>query len=226
MALNLLTITTNEKLTCIEESDEDHLFRLASTERVLWLDRRFPGRPLLGIKHRRNYDRTLTVHTLRIGGREFALNILIQTYNGVLLDHHSLVTSRKNKLVTIYDVARSSDQLLHMDNTPYSFSLDTPESQSSGDAFVNVGDQVKMLRISERGRMSCISLAHRDTLGPASTGATETRPTETQDLHSDVGPLGAREYSTTNLRPAYDREHSELTCNRPQRLTPKLRNLS
>ncbi|KIK57712.1 hypothetical protein GYMLUDRAFT_203313 [Collybiopsis luxurians FD-317 M1] len=188
LALNLLNITTDEQLTFIEDSREDYLIQLATTERVLWLDRRFPGKALFGIKHRRNYDRTLAVHTLEL-----------HDYR------HSLVTSRKNKLVTVYDVSRSADHLLHMGDMPYSFSFDVPETQSSGDAFVNSGDNFTMFRISERGRISCIQLAQRDS--PNITDGVRTLPVrpDFQENRRETGLLEAREFSETNLRPAYER---------------------
>lgn len=75
VALNLLDIdtTTGEKLTWIEDSDDSYLIPLVSTDRILWLDRRCAGKPLLGIKHGRNYDRTLALRTVIIRGSEFIL---------------------------------------------------------------------------------------------------------------------------------------------------------
>ncbi|KAJ3796954.1 hypothetical protein GGU11DRAFT_745670 [Lentinula aff. detonsa] len=190
-ALNLLGIATgtNEKLTGIEDSGDNFLVSLASTERILWLDRRFPGRPLLGIKHRRNYDRTLAVHTVTIRG-----------------SHHLLMTSRKNRLITIYDVSRSNEQLLHIDNAPYSFSIDTRESRFAGDAYMNVENQHKLFRISERGRLTCVDLMQSDSDSNPTTSVASSQylPCDSPEMRPDLGPLGAREFSRTNLRPAYE----------------------
>ncbi|KAJ4475232.1 hypothetical protein C8J55DRAFT_562217 [Lentinula edodes] len=198
VALNLLGIdtTTGEKLTWIEDSDDSHLIPLVSTDRILWLDRRCAGKPLLGIKHGRNYDRTLALRTVIIRGI-----------------HHSLMTSRKNKLITVYDVSRSTEQLLHADNAPYSFSVNTRESRFSGDAYVNMGDQYKMFRISERGRLTYVDLKQTGNDITSSFAATQFLPSETKDipvLRPDLGPVGAREFSQTNLRPAYEQLFSSL----------------
>ncbi|KAJ3734563.1 hypothetical protein DFJ43DRAFT_973967, partial [Lentinula guzmanii] len=150
---------------------------------ILWLDRRFPGRPLLGIKHRRNYDRTLAVHTVTIRGSD-----------------------RKNRLITIYDVSRSNEQLLHIDNAPYSFSIDTRENRFAGDAYMNVENQHKLLRISERGRLTCVDLmqSNSDSHPTTSVASSQYLPCDSPEMRPDLGPLGAREFSRTNLRPAYE----------------------
>ncbi|KAJ3814970.1 hypothetical protein F5876DRAFT_31763 [Lentinula aff. lateritia] len=181
-----------EKLTWIEDSEDSYLIPLVSTDRILWLDRRFAGKPLLGIKHGRNYDRTLALRTMIIRGI-----------------HHSVMTSRKNKLITVYDVSRSTEQLLHADNAPYSFSVNTRENRFSGDAYVNMGDQYKMFRISERGRLTCVDLKQsgNDITSTSSFAATQFFPSETNDnpaMRPDLGPVGAREFSQTNLRHAYE----------------------
>ncbi|KAF5347883.1 hypothetical protein D9757_013420 [Collybiopsis confluens] len=189
LALNLLSISTSERLTCVEHSGEDFLIRSASTERILWIDRRFPSRALLGVTHRRNHDRTLAVHTMTM----------------MHDSQYCLVTSRKNNLVTVYDVSRSEDQLLHMNNMPYSFSLDMQEDRFSGDAFLGLGDQSAMFRITERGRVSCVNLTQtgiRDVLGGVHTSPMEV--SASREKRREMAPLEAREFSETNMRPAYE----------------------
>ncbi len=55
-----------ETITAIEGQD-GHMIRLCSTSRLLWIDHRFPKKPLLGYQHNRRYDRTLESRTLRLG---------------------------------------------------------------------------------------------------------------------------------------------------------------
>ncbi|KAJ3766614.1 mitochondrial carrier domain-containing protein [Lentinula raphanica] len=189
-ALNLLAIagTTNETLTWVGDSGDDFLVPLTSTERILWLDRRFPGKPLLGIKHRRNHDRTLAAHSVTIRGHP-----------------HYLMTSRKNRLVTVYDVSRSTEQLLHANNPPYSFSVDTRESRFSGDACVSVRNHHKLFRLTERGTIVCADLMQNDgDETAASVAALEYLPRDTPDMRPNLGHVGAQEFSRTNLRPAYE----------------------
>ncbi|KAJ3922351.1 hypothetical protein F5877DRAFT_64186 [Lentinula edodes] len=160
VALNLLGIdtTAGEKLTWIEDSEDSYLIPLVSTDRILWLDRRFAGKPLLGIKHGRNYDRTLALRTVIIRG------------------------------------------------------INTRENRFSGDAYVNMGDQYKMFRISERGRLTCVDLKQSGNDITSSFAATQFFPSRTNDIPAmrpDLGPAGAREFSQTNLRPAYEHTQEE-----------------
>ncbi|KAJ3763837.1 hypothetical protein EV360DRAFT_65896 [Lentinula raphanica] len=198
-ALNLLAIagTTNETLTWVGDSGHDFLVPLTSTERILWLDRRFPGKPLLGIKHRRNHDRTLAAHSVTIRGHP-----------------HYLMTSRKNRLVTVYDVSRSTEQLLHANNPPYSFSVDTRESRFSGDACVSVRNHHKLFRLTERGSIVCADLMQSDgDETAASVAALEYLPRDTPDMRPNLGHVGAQEFSRTNLRPAYEQIFPSVSDN-------------
>jgi hypothetical protein len=54
-------------LTSIGYDLEDGLLRLVSTNELMWIDPRFPNRPMLASKHEREYDRTLSSHTVGIG---------------------------------------------------------------------------------------------------------------------------------------------------------------
>ncbi|KAJ3725838.1 hypothetical protein C8R42DRAFT_419083 [Lentinula raphanica] len=198
-ALNLLAIagTTNETLTWVGDSGDDFLVPLTSTERILWLDRRFPGKPLLGIKHRRNHDRTLAAHGVTIRGHP-----------------HYLMTSRKNRLVTVYDVSRSTEQLLHANNPPYSFSVDTRENRFSGDACVSVRNHHKLFRLTERGSIVCADLMQSDgDETAASVAALEYLPRDTPDMRPNLGHVGAQEFSRTNLRPAYEQIFPSVSDN-------------
>ena len=54
------------KFTAAAADDDDHILRLVSTGEILWFDDRNTRRPLLGIKHGRNYDVTLRSHTYQL----------------------------------------------------------------------------------------------------------------------------------------------------------------
>lgn len=51
-------------LTSVEDDDGSNVIRFCSTREILWIDKRFPGKPLLGYRHGRNWDRTLGTQTL------------------------------------------------------------------------------------------------------------------------------------------------------------------
>jgi hypothetical protein len=62
--MNLYFVQKPEELiTYIEGPQQDHICRFVSTTELLWVDDRFPEKPLLGYKHGRRYDRTLATHT-------------------------------------------------------------------------------------------------------------------------------------------------------------------
>ena len=51
------------RLTSIESGGEDHMARLVSTDELLWIDDRSARKPLLAVKHGREFDLTLRSHT-------------------------------------------------------------------------------------------------------------------------------------------------------------------
>lgn len=50
-------------ITSIDDFAVDNIIRLSSTSQIIWIDRRHPGKPLMGFKHGREFDRTLEVQT-------------------------------------------------------------------------------------------------------------------------------------------------------------------
>lgn len=60
---DLWTASRGSFITCAEMPKPGYLARAVTTKEVLWLDERYPGRPLLGIQHGREFDRTLDICT-------------------------------------------------------------------------------------------------------------------------------------------------------------------
>ncbi|TBU65578.1 hypothetical protein BD310DRAFT_864379 [Dichomitus squalens] len=194
------------KLTSIEmPSDEDHMVRLASTDEILWLDERYMQRPLFAVKH----------------GREFDLTLRTQTHD---LTHSPLtfLTSRRNSLVTVYDVSRDSENLVHMYGSPYALPpLVRPDGPHSGFAFYQqpslVGSKhISLLQLSERGGLSLLNLDHISAdATPPETSIEHRRYQWTPEVHqlgkeADAkriggGPLAGRVHSVVDMRPAYQR---------------------
>ena len=77
-----------------------------TTEGIYWFDGRHPGKPVLGIKHHRDFDRTLEAHTA-----------LLQSDIEADSQPVTFLTSKKTGLVSVYDVSRGEDDLVHM-NAP------------------------------------------------------------------------------------------------------------
>lgn len=63
----------NNVITAIERQYTDNIIKLSTTEEMLWLDKRYLGRPLMGYKHGRSFDRTLQSSTVTVQDRAFFL---------------------------------------------------------------------------------------------------------------------------------------------------------
>jgi hypothetical protein len=79
---------------------------VVTTEGIYWFDGRYPGKPVLGIKHYRDFDRTLDARTflLRRGAEVDSRPV-------------TFLISKRTGLVSVYDVSRGEDDLVHM-NAP------------------------------------------------------------------------------------------------------------
>lgn len=53
--------------TSVEDCHQGHIVRLCSTDRVIWMDTRFPRKPFLAYGHGRQYDRYLSTRTFDCG---------------------------------------------------------------------------------------------------------------------------------------------------------------
>lgn len=63
--LDLFSISRERDVfTSVEDKREDNIITLCSTREILWIDRRYPGKPLLGYRHGRQYDRSLEARTI------------------------------------------------------------------------------------------------------------------------------------------------------------------
>ncbi|KAG7092545.1 hypothetical protein E1B28_008895 [Marasmius oreades] len=177
-----LSPSTDEVFSFLEKPLKDYLIPLCTTRRIMWLDRRSPGKPLLAYQHRRQYDRTL--HTCTIE------------------DNHTMLMSRKNALVTMYGL--SSDGLLHMSGYPYAL-LSEPDDRFVGDAFLpRTVDNFSLFRMSEEGRMIRYDLSW-DASDEVPCWLDRVHAVnDLNSLKTEVGSLEGREFSKVNLRPAYE----------------------
>ncbi|KAF8211474.1 hypothetical protein K438DRAFT_1709725 [Mycena galopus ATCC 62051] len=108
--------STSEILTSVEDhaADADHLLRLCTTSQIVWVDRRFAAKPLLAFRHGRAFDRSLEART-------------ISFENG----HLTTLTSRKNGLLAVYDVARSQGHLASVQAPPYCLVTSTASTSTT-----------------------------------------------------------------------------------------------
>ena len=93
-------------ITSAEPPLQGHLSNVVTTEGIYWLDERYPGRPILGIKHYRGFDRTLEARTILLRSSAEADSRPV-----------TFLASRRTGSVTVYDVSRGEDDLVHM-NAP------------------------------------------------------------------------------------------------------------
>ena len=203
-------------LTAIEDIRGDHLIRLASTSEVLWFDERYPGRPLLGYKHGRQFDRSLSIQTVNLTSRyrksTFCYFLSLMLFCVAPL---TLLTSRRNGLVTVYDVSASQNGLLHVNTAPYCLSS-APCHNIEQVLLRRSKDSVSLLRMFERGNVHSMDVnftaegdgtipsgsQHLAVVWSKSIREMQTRST---DICPEVGPRGARDTHQVDFRPTYER---------------------
>ncbi|KAI0699676.1 hypothetical protein BC835DRAFT_1304385 [Cytidiella melzeri] len=197
-SLKLFT-STHAPLTSVEAPGADHMVRVVTTNELVWIDERFPRKPMFGWKHRRQKDRTLQLHTMRF-------------QNGPL----TFMTSSKNSLVTVYDVAREESGLPRIATPAYSLSPFTlGREQCIDSAFVrhpsDTGDEsVLLIQLSDRGSIHRLDLSLADA--QEYTGRTHIWSHEVQQLDSktanlgtEYGQLSGRMFNELDLEPVSQR---------------------
>ena len=67
---NVLCLGAGKQVfTAIEDVQQENLLRLCSTNDILWVDLRSPGKPLLAYAHEREYDQYLMTTTVSFPGQ-------------------------------------------------------------------------------------------------------------------------------------------------------------
>ncbi|KAH0827044.1 hypothetical protein J3R83DRAFT_4727 [Lanmaoa asiatica] len=164
-------------VTSFESPMHDYISRITTTSDVIWLDDRFRRRPLLSFKHYRSFDRTLRVLTANLSGATF-----------------SLLTSRRNGFVTLYDISRGSDGLLHSSSVPSCLPHDGPMFTAyDGHALVTLPSDVQLafLRLCQHGSIhrQDIRIARPDKDQPGSVQERHVTHQWDEDVQ-DTGEAG------------------------------------
>ncbi|KAG5647243.1 hypothetical protein DXG03_000778 [Asterophora parasitica] len=183
-------------LTSIEDQRTDHIVKLCSTRDILWIDTRFAGKPLLGYRHGRQYDRYLNAQS------------------SPLSSGSTLLTSRNNAMMTVYDVTRSEGQLIHVNAPPYCM---IPGDKAS--ASKNVGqtlfkhpldtndDAFSLLRLMERGCLQQVDLRVSDSsdTGPIfhTSWSTDVKQLDTTPLRPKTPPHDKQAFIEKDFSEAY-----------------------
>ncbi len=204
-------------ITAVEDQD-GHLIRLCTTSQLLWIDDRKPGKPILGYKHNRSFDRTLRTDTVafRNGKSIFGMRLHLFSDNKFSASHFLDIT--KNGMVQVYTVSHSSENgLIHANGLPYCLTSATDfEDSLTGQLFAHhpyLGwDQsFSLLRLSRRGAIQMIELGHSDeieTLTPNFEWSDDVKELDfnASTLRPDIGPLGNREYMEVDFSEMYHRK--------------------
>ncbi|KAJ7283465.1 hypothetical protein C8J57DRAFT_1292640 [Mycena rebaudengoi] len=195
VSLGLHSALGTEVLTSVEDYQVDQMIRLCSTDQVIWIDRRNTARPLLAFKHGRAFDRSLEAKTISL-------------HDGYL----TTLTSRKNGILTIYDVARSQGSLIRARTPPYSLVASSGGGIQKGHAFLRhpldvPESPITFFRISQVGSLHGFNLAATD-IGPTLFSWSEDvqrLDRESAQLREDlVRPLGSHDLTVVDMSSAYD----------------------
>ncbi|KAH9062653.1 hypothetical protein EDB87DRAFT_1681770 [Lactarius vividus] len=196
----------SDSLTSIGYNLDDHLLRLVTTNELVWVDPRFHTRPVLAFKHEREYDRTLSGHVVSIGDAR-----------------STILSSRNNSLLSIYDVSGNGDGLVQSHTLPYTLSGGFPSGPHSGFCVVQPhlgydnSATTSLLQLSNRGAIyqSALTVCREETQPLVeievswSTGV-HRLSNDSRTQKPDVGRLGAREMQEIDFRQAYQRLFSPL----------------
>ncbi|CAL1705209.1 unnamed protein product [Somion occarium] len=188
-------------LTSLDYSSDDGLLRVCSTSEVLWIDQRHSKKPLFSVKHGRRFDRHLQVDSMLFDDRPL-----------------TFLNSRRNGLVTVYDVSRGDESLAHLFVPPYTLpSLQVPGSTRPGHAFFrhpeDTKDNVCFIQLSDRGSVHRMDFQYSSTASgsPIMCDGGSVKWSEDvyelekdlENRHAEPGPMGERRYEETDLTDAY-----------------------
>ena len=120
----------------------------------------------------------------------------------------TLLTSRNNGLITVYDVSRSQSNLVSVNSAPYALSNGTSlYGKYDGHGIVVHGHRFGLVRLSERGGLSYNVLAFdsSEEYTPVVewTTALQELKTTTATFCSDAGPLNFQDRPHVDLGPVY-----------------------
>ncbi|KAL1729210.1 hypothetical protein EV714DRAFT_213304 [Schizophyllum commune] len=189
-----------ERLTAVEDDPAENCIRLCTTSQLLWLDSRYPTRPLLSYVHGRQYDPSLQLHTASIRG--VPLSFLSSPHNG---------------LVTVYDVSRADGDLIYVHTPPYALSSIPAHPFVGQTLFRHPSSHhdssfLSCIRLDARGELTCSDLhlgddeeAEASRTGVRWSDEVKELATTAENAEPDSGPLGMQDKVEMNLRPAYDR---------------------
>ncbi|KAJ7122766.1 hypothetical protein C8R44DRAFT_704467 [Mycena epipterygia] len=194
-SLDLYAAISNEVLTSVEDRQSDQMIRLCTTSQVIWIDRRNTAKPLLAFNHGRAFDRSLEARTIAME-------------NG----HLTTLSSRKNGLITIYDVSHSQGSMAFVRTPPYCVTASTKGGIQKGHSFLRhplgpPDSPITFFRLSEVGAIRAFQLSAAEVGEVSFSWSEDVQRLNAQSaqLREEVSSFGPLDQTTTvDMFPAYD----------------------
>ncbi|KAH0583776.1 hypothetical protein H2248_009379 [Termitomyces sp. 'cryptogamus'] len=193
-SIELFSLTGTGVVTSVENQGADNIVKLCNTNQLVWIDARFARRPLLAYKHGRQHDRYLEART------------------SPSLSSVTLITSRSNSMVTLYDVSRTEGQPIHINAPSYCFfsSDDASVSYTGSTLFRHPlhenTDAFSLIQLTERGSLYKVDLSvsedGADTFGVSWNA--DVKEFERKPLHVFEPPYAEQAFVETDMSTAYD----------------------
>ncbi|KJA27112.1 hypothetical protein HYPSUDRAFT_987630 [Hypholoma sublateritium FD-334 SS-4] len=194
-SFNIFSLSKGKHVfTSVEDCHANNVLSLCSTDQVIWLDVRFPRSPLFAYAHGREYDQYLSTRTI----------------HGSPCSQTTILTSRSNSMVTIYDASRSPSGLFSMNTVPYCLSSSRGMHQPHvGHQLIEKGNFTALLLLSEGAGVTYNELVfanpqaeHEHEVNKVNIAMT-TSSTNGIVL-ADISPLCRQEFSQVDLQAAYE----------------------
>ncbi|KAF5330881.1 hypothetical protein D9619_005450 [Psilocybe cf. subviscida] len=162
----------------------DNIFCLCATENVIWMDIRYPRKPLVSYAHNRQYDRYLSAPL-------------------------TFLTSRDNNVVQVFDTKQASDEPVQFHIPPYIVPSECGSYHANiGQCYVQHKNYSGLLRLSPAGAVSYTEIIPPGThaenfysLDIPNDGSEIGRKDSSQPA---IGPLEVREHSEVDFQSAYE----------------------
>lgn len=201
--------------TSIEDIHRENTLQLCSTNNIIWLDVRFPGKPLLAYAHGREFDGNLGTKQVNTSDDSSELHPRLFRLSKLITEFYHLaaftfLTSRNNGLVTIYDVCQVDRGLIQFNQSPYA--LISPQNvyeKHIGQQFIPKGDGFLLTRLSETGSITCheIKPSNRDMeeeLVVEKSKEIEQLEVAASKVDIREDPIGGQDFTQVDLSKVYN----------------------
>ncbi|PPQ83788.1 hypothetical protein CVT24_007261 [Panaeolus cyanescens] len=181
--LPIFSLPASRHLFTSAEMQDPCCISVSSTKEIIWLDTRFPDRPLLTLAHGRQYDRTLRL-----------MNVTLPN------DRHLCVLhSRFNSMISVYDTTKSENQPLLMNDAPHFLPFETLYDKSISKAIVTHSYGQELLCLGEDGQLT----QHALRLPPQDVAGVDVKSsgnTITMEFNADkINQLSQRVYCEVDV---------------------------